>query len=221
LELEPTIYSDAWILNVFLFFCFMLLAISRHIDAQLFVVMFYLTAYWDVGSVFKKKGVHLTRASVILLSLLTLISVSICLTLCAMQPHSVHIENVSFRQSFFDSLLFLFLFFIYQFVCLWFVGWLSGEQRVAKKIIRQLFINLLWWGVFVFLFAAVWLLNISLSDAFYEGFVICMIVFVCVVTAKIFGVCFRERVPWYYIILYLCSLEFLPLLLLETSSFVG
>lgn len=103
-------------------------------------------------------------------------------------------------------------------------GWLTGEKEIVKapiimKIIGAQAIGLVYFGC-----ALVWVLNPSLQDILIQV-VIWSFLFESVLRVlKSILVVYTQGVPWYYIILYFCTLEILPLFVVyyfALQNFVG
>lgn len=101
--------------------------------------------------------------------------------------------------------------FIFNFVSMEFTGWLTGEYDtfVEPKMIKLIGSEMK--GVLFFLIGLIWLLNDSLATVLWQ---LAVWVFFIEMAFRIFKsvlIVFAKGVSWYYIILYLCTLEILPL----------
>jgi len=218
LELDTIIYSDNWILYVLLFIAFVIIAIAKHIDANMFVAILRYFTQWNTSiAMQEKREYRLTSASLILISCCVFVSLSIGFTLYL--HHQISLEstqNFSFKHTFGISTQIVSLILLYHFSCLWIIGKLTGETELFQILASQLFENMLWVGVIIFLIVLLWLFHFQWANILYDLFIIVTITFLIILLLKILLTCFRHKVSWYYIILYLCTLELLPLLLLNT-----
>jgi len=218
LELYTLTHSDRWILDLFLFISFVLLALSKHIAPNIFNTLVYFFTDWNTTVTNHGKKTHrLTFANIILLSAFVFISICIGLTLC--MHHNTSSENIStfsFRSTFLLSIQIFFISTVYHFLCLWLFGILTREISLFKTFAYQLLINILCLGIIAFSIVLLWLFHFQWASTLYQLFVMAVIFFGGIILLKIILICFRNKVPWYYIILYLCTLELLPFLLLNT-----
>lgn len=90
-------------------------------------------------------------------------------------------------------------------------GWITGEFPLFAIVIRQSYFEYVWLGIPLFLLAAIWMLNPQLAHLFFP------ILLILIFAAQLYRiiraalVVFFTGAPLYYIILYLCTLEILPL----------
>lgn len=105
-------------------------------------------------------------------------------------------------------------FYFYQVFALYFAVWISGETRRLTENILLLNFTYQNLGLFLIPVLIAWLLNVNYSVLFIN---ITLIIFVLFATLRLirgFFFALRNKVLWYYIILYLCSLEIWPLIVL-------
>ncbi len=102
----------------------------------------------------------------------------------------------------------------FQLLNYWIVGWVSKEVKIALRPIHETFIVTQLLGLIFFFLALVWILNPQFDVLFYELFIWLSIAGFVYRSLKSIYVVFLKGVSWYYIILYFCTLEILPLLVL-------
>jgi len=102
----------------------------------------------------------------------------------------------------------------FQLLNYWVVGWISKEYKTAIRPIHETFIIAQLLGLIFFFLALVWILNPQFDKLFYQLFIWLSIVGFIYRSLKSIYIVFLKGVSWYYIILYFCTLEILPVLFL-------
>lgn len=90
-------------------------------------------------------------------------------------------------------------------------GWLTGEEEVLKAPIIMKIIGAQAIGLIYFACALIWILNPSLQNSLVQVVIWSFIVENGIRILKSILVVYNQGVSWYYIILYFCTLEILPL----------
>ncbi len=98
-----------------------------------------------------------------------------------------------------------------QIIGLWIVGFISGETKSVTVPITETVILYESFGILLFFIALCWMLNPQFSFLFLKLFLVVILVEMIVRFSKCVLSVLRRGVVWYYIILYLCTLEILPL----------
>ena len=147
------------------------------------------------------------------LSSITMIVNYFCITTCCVFL-SIHNDfDWSKFQLVSFSLLVPIVIVGFQLMNYWVIGWVSKEVKVALRPIHETFVALELMGLVFFFLALVWILNPQFDQVFYHLFIWISIIGFTYRSLKSISVVFLRGVSWYYIILYLCTLEILPVLL--------
>ena len=101
--------------------------------------------------------------------------------------------------------------FLLQIVSLWIIGIISKELKLIVVPLLETIVIIEFIGFILFFLALIWVLNPQFSSYFLWVFAILLgFGFFLRVVKSLFSV-LRRGVSWYYIILYFCTLEILPL----------
>jgi len=101
--------------------------------------------------------------------------------------------------------------FLLQIASLWIVGLVTKEIKLIMVPLLETTVIIEIIGFFLFFLALIWVLNPQYSEYFLITFsIILLIGFIIRFFKSLFAV-LRKGVSWYYIILYFCTLEILPL----------
>jgi hypothetical protein len=143
----------------------------------------------------------------ILLNLNFIISLTICFFLACT-------NFVSGNSALFYALLLSTYFIVVQQISFRLATYLSGENMISDamgNLTKQIWQML---GLLLLIVSLVWSLNQQLSSNF--TLLYAFILFFLIVFRYIKGVflCYKLGIKWYYLILYLCTLEIMPTLLL-------
>ena len=90
-------------------------------------------------------------------------------------------------------------------------GWVTGERDVIKDPIIMKILGAQSLGIIYFLCALIWVLNPMYQEIIIQIVVFAFAIELAVRVIKSITVVYARGVSWYYIILYLCTLEILPL----------
>lgn len=101
--------------------------------------------------------------------------------------------------------------FLLQIVSLWLIGIITREVKLIVVPLLETIVIIEFIGFILFFLALIWVLNPQFSNYFLWVFAILLAFgFFLRVFKSLFSV-LRKGVSWYYIILYFCTLEILPL----------
>ncbi len=105
------------------------------------------------------------------------------------------------------------LFLLWSLTCFIVTGWLTGESDkfIAPITLKIIGAQLL--GLLYFVFAIIWLFMSFESQLFINIVILMFLAESFFRIVKSVRIVFKQGVSWYYIILYLCTLEILPLLM--------
>lgn len=217
--LNPIIKTDSWILGTLLFVAFLLLALAKRLEPKILRIIFQSFFTLGTPESTQKFEARFDNTSFILIGFHFFISLWVCSTLFIQQHDWIDNEVVfglkvgNFNIAIVTLLINLFL-FVYNFLGLYISFWLTGERTIINTFISQSWINILPFGILFFALGLIWLLNPSLSDELYRVFIYVFIIFYALRFIKLFIASLSEGIPWYYIILYLCTLEILPVVVI-------
>jgi hypothetical protein len=93
-------------------------------------------------------------------------------------------------------------------------GWITGEWKCLKEPIIMKVLGAQTLGLFYFIYALVWVLNSSYHEALLLLIVWTFVLESVLRLIKSVKTVYGHGVSWYYIILYLCTLEILPFFVL-------
>lgn len=93
-------------------------------------------------------------------------------------------------------------------------SWFSGEKKLSKALSLSVWLNILGFSLVLFVFVLVWLLNNSFNRQFFLIFCGIISLFFLFRFFKLLIISFVGGVAWYYIILYFCTLEVMPIAIL-------
>jgi hypothetical protein len=93
------------------------------------------------------------------------------------------------------------------------IGLISGEQKRVYSVIPNSLVVYALGGVLLLVFAFVWILNPTWNLPIFYVLSFQIGVFYLIRVVKNSAIVLKNGVPWYYLILYFCTLEILPLVL--------
>ncbi len=221
MHLDSVFRTDGWILGMMLFIAFLLLALAKRLEPRIFGIT--LQSFFTLGTPesLQKFEVRFNASGFILLGFSFLISLWVCFTLYVQHLGTVEqaiwyvagYELTSVQLAVSTMLIILSL-IVYNFFGLFLTSWLTGEKNLMRVFITQSWVNQLFFGFLFFALGVIWLLNSSASSYFFQAFLYLFAGFYVVRLIKILVASLLESVSWYYIILYLCTLEILPVVVL-------
>ncbi len=100
--------------------------------------------------------------------------------------------------------------FLFQIISLWLIGTVTKETKIITAPLLETTVIIEFIGFLLFFLALIWVLNPRYTDYFLLtfGFILCL-GFLIRFIKSLYSV-LRKGVSWYYIILYFCTLEILP-----------
>ncbi|HZH86948.1 MAG TPA: DUF4271 domain-containing protein [Brumimicrobium sp.] len=142
----------------------------------------------------------------------------------AVSALAIYMVLVYFENTSFWLMLVPMAYYFFQLTALFFVGLLSGEVRKLWDNILLLNFTSHGIGIIFIPILFVWLLNPTLSPYIVDGlFVLFGLMHLIRILRGVF-LALRNKVLWYYIILYLCGLEIWPIIvvyMLLSPDFIG
>ncbi len=179
------------------------------------------------GVYFKQEGVEqilkenfrLNSLSSVTLNLSYFIGAGLCLFLVCRQYW-----NLSWNLSLASATTIPLIVFTIETVGMIISGWLSGEYLKIEGTITNVIIGNLVYGMLFSVLALLWIMNPEKSSLFALIFISLFLLKVFVRIVKNTFLVFSKGISWYYIILYFCTLEVLPSLVIYyalTEGFVS
>lgn len=208
-----------WLLGLVLFVCFLLLALAKRLDPYLLRIT--IKSFFSLGTPdnLQKMDTRFNSTSFVLLGFLSFLSLWICIMLFGLYNAPMDNEKLVFFNFHFSILEFSLITFIitllfvgYLFLGLLLVSRVTGEKDLMHVFITQSWVNLISFGILFFILALLWLLNPSIDDLLFQVFIILFSAFIILRLIKILIAAIINGVSWYYLILYLCTLELLPII---------
>jgi hypothetical protein len=206
-ELTPRFHSTEWLMGYVLFFAFIILAFARFARAEVYQTLILANGKFQGIVPYVREVMPLNKPSSWLLIInyvLSMGAISYLLT-----------ENSSTIQLPVKEVVFLIPIFFLLWSLIGFVitGWLTGESDKFSAPITFKIIGAQLLGLLYFLCAILWLFMSFESQLFTQIVVILFLGESFFRIVKSVRAVFKQGVSWYYIILYLCTLEILPLLM--------
>lgn len=206
IELELRAEGFTLTLIAILSISFFLLAFSRLSNNKTFRTVF--SAFFTFGSIDQllKENMRLGSIGSVVLILNYFVSSYLCFFLIAFRMLSI-----DFYWAVILSILLPFSLFIIENVGLFMVSWVTGEYKNMEATIQNTLIGFEFSGIAYSLLSLVWIMNPEFNQLFLGLFI------------ALFGLKYIHRflknsvtvltngIPWYYLILYFCTLEILPL----------
>ncbi len=132
--------------------------------------------------------------------------------------HSIYLIITQIQEESFLSILVAlaisFGFFFLAFVSMFLVAFITGEKSIYQTPMQTTWVLPQFVGIVFFILNLIWVLNPAYSDYL----IVLLILFFVLLTIKRIAratiYLLRKGIEWYYILLYLCTLEILPLSIL-------
>lgn len=195
---------DLWV-ALLLFLCFTLIAFARHSKAGTF---------WALAvSNFKLKGVRnylddefpLNKRGSILLLINYFISFFLLLTLWFKS------DPLNFNQINVLLLIVPLAYLFWTIGSMFFIGLITGEREVFSEPIAMKIVGVEFLGIVLFGCSIIWSLNSVYEPVLLNIIIVIFLTGFTLRSLKSMISVYLKGVSWYYIILYFCTLEILPL----------
>ncbi len=216
-ELIPRFQSLEWLMGYVLFVAFITLAIARFARAGIYQSLFLATGKFQGVVSFVRETMPLSKPSSLLLILNYLLSTGAICYLYVQSNEKIQLSN--------DAIVFIlpFSLLVWNLASFLLTRWLSGTSGVFAGPITLKLIGAQFLGLIYFFCAVVWLFNSGQEALFAQLALILFFIESGFRVIKSISLVLRQGVSWYYIILYFCTLEILPLLMIYfalTKNFV-
>lgn len=144
-------------------------------------------------------------------SVVLVINYFFIISTCAFLSIQASMKEISMTFSIIVSLAIPVGVFLMQIVSLWLIGIITREVKLIVVPLLETIVIIEFIGFILFFLALIWVLNPQFSNYFLWVFAILLAFgFFLRIFKSLFSV-LRKGVSWYYIILYFCTLEILPL----------
>jgi hypothetical protein len=217
-QLEVAAGADQWILGFVLFLSFLMLALAKRLDPFILNVTLRSVFTLDTPDNLQKFDARYNSTSFVLLGFLSFFSLWVCMVLYNNQTHlfehiasSISGVKLSSNNGLILSLVATGIIVLYLFLGLLFTSFISGEKNMFSVFITQSWVNFIYFGILFFVLALLWLLNSPINPYISQLFLIVLLGLFVLRMLKILIVALLNGVSWYYLILYLCTLEVLPI----------
>ena len=204
-ELGERFTSTELIPALMLFLAFVIVAISRVLDPSIFRVVLVANRKVNRLSTYLKESFPLNKLSSFLLLFNYVLSGSVIVYLFTIDL------GWNAQKQWTVSLLAPLLVLVWQLGGMVLTSWLVGNIQIFRAPLAIKIIGNQLLGVLFFACALIWMLNTAFTP-------ICKTLILSILAAafafrimKSIYLVFKEGVSWFYIILYLCTLEILPL----------
>ena len=203
--------SIDWLIVSLLFTSFILVALVRLMQSNIFGSLLVANAKFKGVQAYLKETVPLAYRTTGLLVFNYLVSFSALLYLLVrdygLEPSANWVLIVFVP----------FIWFTWTLITMYFSQWITGESDVFQEPIIHKLIAVQLKGLTFFTLAVLWLLNGDFKEYFVWAAVGLLVFDFLFRIMKASVSSLRKGVPWYYIILYFCTLEILPLMVVYIS----
>ncbi len=200
--------SQSYSVNLFIIVsvCFVLIAVSKMVNGQALSLSKLFTNLFSEKST--KQVIRLNSLSSVLMLINYFISLSLAVYIFASRG-----LGWAFYQSLILGLLLPVFVFLIEVGALIAVQWLSNERKKIHPAIVHTLVGCQVTGVFFALLNLFWLVNAQLNHFFMVIFLIIVAFKYLIRITKNSFIVLSNGAPLYYIILYFCTLEILPMLI--------
>lgn len=199
-------FSYSLIIIAVISFSAVLLAVARYVNNR--AIPTVAQVFIRFGSVenILKENMRINSFSSILLYCSHVVSFTVCLYLALTRIYLLNWENALLYAA-----IVTLVFIAFEFLFIVVMGWITGEQqRLWPAIVFTINVSQ-FVGLFLSLLAILWAADQRNNQMFFN----ILLVLVCVKYAlrvlKSSAAVLGQGVKWYYLILYFCTLEILPL----------
>jgi Domain of unknown function (DUF4271) len=206
-ELSPRFHSAEWLMGYVLFIAFVTLSIARFARAEVYQTLILANGKFQGIVAYVRETMPLNKPSSLLLILNYFLSMGAISYMMA--ENFNHVQLPSKAAAFLVPVLFL----LWSLTCFVVTGWLTGERDKFSAPITLKIIGAQILGLLYFVCAIIWLFMSFESQLFINSVILLFLTESFFRIVKSVRIVFKQGVSWYYIILYLCTLEILPLLM--------
>ncbi len=194
----------SFFLLVMVFICFILIAIAKISDQQSVSILQLIQIPVN------EKGSKLTSRTDSISNTL-LMTTFFLSSIIATYNYCRAIQNFSWNKSFLISFALPFCIFLLEVVALYFIQWLTNESKKIQPAIRYTIIGFHLSGIFLTFLNLFWITNPNIGKNIVYPLIAIFSLNYLTRFIKNSMIVLSNGVPWYYLILYLCTLEILPI----------
>lgn len=205
-QLEPEMSQNDLLFGTMIFVGLLLFAMSRVIENNYIKIMVTSFIGLSTDTQLQKVDLRLASLSSVLLTLSYLITYWACWSLLIFSTF-----NWPINDALATSAAIVLFFTCYPLIGVFFTSWISGEWSKLKDLLIQNMIGIQFISLIYFLIALIWFLNPLLRVELFYIFIISSITHLVIRWIKGIIVSLLKGIPIYYIILYFCTLEILPI----------
>lgn len=195
-------------ISMLLFLSFIILAIAKYAHATIYRTLAIAVTKNKSALSYVRESMPLKNRGSLLLILNFIISSSLVMFLAIEKFNINDVERVLISLS-----LPLILFFRPIFILL-LTSWVTGEKNILKEPIVHKIVGIEFTGIIYFICGLLWVLNSDYANIILDIFVWVFIIENILHLIKSVIVVYSKGVGLFYIILYLCTFEILPLLVI-------
>jgi len=190
-----------------MFLSFILIALAKLIKPDVYLVLMISFVKNRALYNYIRESFPLQKTASILLILNYLVSLSLLLILV------FDIKTIYFSNQVLMALIAAIIFLLFHFLSLLVIGWISGELDVVRTPMLMKINGIQLIGLSCSILVFLWSLNFIGQELFFN-IIFSLFVFESITRiVRSFIYVLTVGVSWYYIIMYLCTLEILPLFL--------
>ena len=190
-----------------LFMAFVTLSIARFARAEVYQTLILANGKFQGIVAYVRETMPLNKPSSLLLILNYFLSMGAISYMLA--ENSTHLQLPSKVVAFLVPIVVL----LWSLICFVVTGWLTGETDKFNAPITLKIIGAQLLGLLYFVCAILWLFMSIESELFTNIVIVLFLAESFFRIVKSIRIVFKQGVSWYYIILYFCTLEILPLLM--------
>ncbi len=225
-QLERIETSEAWLIGVSLFLAFFLIALAQRMQPVILKATGLTFFQAGTKEELESNDVRINSFEYLLLTLSFLFSFGVCLYEWVNHSNlSLPYLDLSFLESVAvwkllvgGSFLALGI-IIYPFLTLAIGEWITGAHSFFVTARQQTWISFQFVALVSFVTALLWVLNPNFSPLFQLWIPWLVAGLFLLRFIKCFVIALMNGAPWYYLILYFCTLEILPMLFLIRCLF--
>lgn len=204
--LETVSKHEGWLVGVMLTVALLLLAISRAYESDYLRKTISTFFSLSESTSLQKNENKISSLPSVLLVVNYFLGLWIC---CLLFVKTLFDSN---EYLFLTTSIVAFILLIYQFVGLGLTAWITGELSTIKEQFIQTITGFQFSGMLFILLGLIWFLNPQMNNDLFFIFsgIYLGLIFIRIIKGIVLSL--FQGIAWYYIILYFCTLEILPIL---------
>lgn len=218
--------SDSWVVGLSLFIAFFLIAVAQRMEPVILKATGLTLFNASRREELEASDIQINSFGYLLLTISFIFSFGICVfewldnsPAMAIGGEFDHLIGPQTWKLLFIGMGVALFILIYPFIGLTIGSWLTGERSFFAEAKQQTWISMQFLALFTFVIALIWVLNPMFSEVFQQWIPWAVGFLFFLRFVKCFAVALANGAAWYYIILYFCTLEILPILFLLRCLF--